>query len=212
MKLKLEIELLSPLHLGSGKGDVVIDAEIVHDEYGLPYFPAKRIKGLLYESALELIEMGRLSGMNIVDKAAVENLFGKKETGAELFVHDFVLQDYANLRDSWGYILTKYNGLISNTDVLESYTSTRFQTKIEQEKGVAADGSLHNMRVLDAGHKFTGEVEITSNEEKYIKVIVLAAANLRYAGAKRNRGFGEIKCSVVDQDKRYTVEKLMGGK
>ena len=56
----LYIKALSPLHLGSGQADVNVDAEVIHDDAGLPYFPAKRFKGLLYESALEVAEMSEL--------------------------------------------------------------------------------------------------------------------------------------------------------
>ena len=46
-KYILTVEALSPVHLGAGKSDVIIDAETAHDEFGMPYFPAKRLKGLL---------------------------------------------------------------------------------------------------------------------------------------------------------------------
>ena len=63
-EIDVTIEVLSPIHLGSGQADVNIDSEIVHDAFGFPYFPAKRFKGLLYESALEIREMFELSKLN----------------------------------------------------------------------------------------------------------------------------------------------------
>ena len=36
-KYILTVEALSPVHLGAGKSDVIIDAETAHDEFGMPY-------------------------------------------------------------------------------------------------------------------------------------------------------------------------------
>lgn len=49
-EIAVTIETLTPIHLGSGKADVTIDAEIIHDALSFPYFPAKRFKGLLYDN------------------------------------------------------------------------------------------------------------------------------------------------------------------
>ena len=51
----LTIQLLSPTMLMSGQ-DVNTDSTIVHDRYGIPFIPAKRVRGVLYESALEVAE------------------------------------------------------------------------------------------------------------------------------------------------------------
>ena len=50
----LRIEALSPLALTSGKADVTLDSTIVHDKYGIPLFPAKRLRGLLYLSLIHI--------------------------------------------------------------------------------------------------------------------------------------------------------------
>ena len=84
-KYILTVEALSPVHLGAGKSDVIIDAETAHDEFGMPYFPAKRLKGLLYESALELAEMSNESSFTI---AELKHLFGQDEKGI------FICKDY----------------------------------------------------------------------------------------------------------------------
>ena len=48
--IRIHIRTFSPLHLGTGYADIHVDADVVQDDVGLPYFPAKRLKGLLYES------------------------------------------------------------------------------------------------------------------------------------------------------------------
>ena len=70
------------------------------------------------------------------------------------------------------------------------------------ENGLAKEGSLHNMRVVDSGNSFYGRIHMNNVTEKAITLIVLALRNLRGAGLKRNRGFGEIECIVNLSDGR----------
>ena len=73
----LRIKLLSPTLLMSGQGDVNTDSTIVHDHYGVPYIPAKRIRGILYESALEVAEMMELSELDTFTIKDVNILFNR---------------------------------------------------------------------------------------------------------------------------------------
>lgn len=73
---KIKIIAKSPLQLGYGRAGIVIDSDVVHDKYGMPYFPAKRFKGLLYESALEIAE---IFDEKIFTKKDIDKLFGQGE-------------------------------------------------------------------------------------------------------------------------------------
>ena len=91
-ELDVTIEVLSPIHLNSGQADVNVDAEIVHDAQGFPYFPAKRFKGLLYESALEVVEMFELSGLDTENLASLEEIFHRhSESDIQLIVPNFYI-------------------------------------------------------------------------------------------------------------------------
>lgn len=194
---ELKIETLSPLHLGGGKADVIIDAEIVHDEYGMPYFPAKRLKGLLYESALEMAE---ISGEAWFTIAQLKALFGQGEDAEAGFVlENLYLPEYEELRSGWKYLSEKYQGLFTHKDVLETYTELRYQTKIDKKTGTADDGSLHNMRLVDAGTTFVGNVKLFVDDAVNEKILELAVKNLRFVGAKRNRGCGNVRCSIQER-------------
>ena len=57
----------------------MVDMDVVYDENGLPYIPAKRIKGCIREAALEMMEFG------LIEREKYEKIFGKKETIAQLF-------------------------------------------------------------------------------------------------------------------------------
>ena len=57
--MKIKIKLLSDLCTASGEThNSLIDLDVVYDEYGLPYIPAKRLKGCIREAALEMQELG----------------------------------------------------------------------------------------------------------------------------------------------------------
>ncbi len=201
MKIELRIEALSPLHLGSGQADVLLDAEVVHDLYGQPYFPAKRFKGLLYESAKEVWEMSSYSGRELFSMEELDALFQRRqESGVQLIVHNFYLPDYEARCAAWRYMEEKYAALIRKEDVLEEYTSIRYQTRLDAKTGTAADTSLHNLRVVDGGIRFYGSVEIVDGTQRQRQILALACRNLQYAGGKRNRGCGKIRVAFKGMD------------
>ena len=47
--MKIRIELLSDLCTYSGETyNSLVDMDVIYDEYGIPYIPAKRIKGCMW--------------------------------------------------------------------------------------------------------------------------------------------------------------------
>lgn len=196
---EVKIELLSPLHLGSGHADVIRDAEAVKDKYGMPFFPGKRLKGLLYESALEMAEIGKWFTV-----ADVSRLFARevKDDNALLYidegglcVENFLLPQYMELCNGWEYLQKQYEKLFTNRDVWETYTEYRYQTAIDKNTKTAKDTSLRNLIVVDAGMHFEGKIILRNDTAINADILEKALVNLRYAGAKRNRGFGHIKCT-----------------
>lgn len=195
----IEVELLSPLQLGSGKADVILDSEAVHDKYGLPVFPGRRFKGLLYESALEMAE---ISGEAWFSKADADALFGHGEDDqAALRVDNLTLPGYEDLQEQWRELQRLYPAIFSKDALWQTYTDIRCQTSIDSESGTTVDGSLHNLRVVDAGIKFEGCLLLLRELPKAEEIITKALLNLRYAGAKRNRGCGHIRCRLLESRK-----------
>ena len=195
--IDVTIKILSPIHLGSGQADVNLDAEIVHDALGFPYFPAKRFKGLLYESAVEISEMLELSGLGAKD-LLLEKIFHRHSTSdVQLIVPNFYIRPlakYEKICAEWKSLQENYRGIFTASDVLNSFTSLRYQTKLTG--GVAEKGSLRNLRVLDAGTEFFGRITLLRPDAEIINLLALAMKNLSCAGTKRNRGFGQIKCTA----------------
>lgn len=215
-EFEVEIKTLSPIHLGSGGADVNIDSDICRDAFGFPYFPAKRFKGLLYESALEIFEMFELADLDTKNLPNLEKLFNKKYFDdtideVQLIVSNFYIQrdeDYKKFCEEWKYLQEKYPALFNSADVLETFTSIRYQTKLEN--GIAEDSSLRNLRVLDSGTNFFGTINLIGGDEKILTLLSLAMKNLSAAGTKRNRGFGKISCSINfgdGKDESFYIEK-----
>ena len=208
-ELDVTIKILSPIHLGSGQADVNVDAEIVHDKFGFPYFPGKRFKGLLYESALEIWEMFELSGLDTKNLSPLEEIFHRESTSeVQLIVPNFYIlpaAEYEKLCSEWKYLQWAYPEIFTTFDVLNSFTSLRYQTRLED--GITVEGSLHNLRVLDAGIKFFGKILLLNGDKKILNLLALAIKNLTSAGTKRNRGFGRIKCNATTDN--TSTDKLV---
>lgn len=195
---KIKITTKSPLQLGYGRAGIVIDSDVVHDKYGMPYFPAKRFKGLLYESALEIAE---IFDEKIFTKKDIDKLFGQGEDGiSRIYINNFYLKNYEKMYSDWQYLNNKYKGFFTVQSILDLYTDIRYQTTIDKKTGTTVDGSLHNMRIIDAGTEFYGEIILIEDCELNQKILALALKNLRFAGAKRNRGCGRIECLLTNED------------
>ena len=216
----LEVAALSPLHLGSGRADVNVDAEVVHDRAGLPYFPGKRLKGLIYESALEVLEMSELAGLNLFTEEEMEELFQHNvQSDTQLTIPNLHLaseEAARQMEEDWLYLQQHYPELVSAQGVLSLYTSLRYQTMIDRETGTAAETSLRNIRVVDEGLTFCGTVRLKGGTRKKLTILALALRNLSQAGMKRNRGFGRISCAMLQHGKDIRSvlvnEALKGGK
>ena len=216
----LEVTALSPLHLGSGRADVNVDAEVVHDRAGLPYFPGKRLKGLIYESALEVLEMSELAGLSLFTEEEMEELFQHNvQSDTQLTIPNLHLaseEAARQMEEDWLYLQQHYPELVSAQDVFSLYTSLRYQTMIDRETGTAAETSLRNIRVVDEGLTFCGTVRLKGGTRKKLTILALALRNLSQAGMKRNRGFGRISCAMLQHGKDIRSvlvnEALKGGK
>lgn len=200
----ITVTLESPLHLASGAADVNVDADVVHDELGLPYFPARRLRGLLYESAIEVVEMGEASDAaeQFATRSTVEALFHHDGGNVQLVVDDLHLPDDAAIAEDWRAIFAAYDGAIRPEDVLAAYTGLRMQTALDED-GRADDATLRTIRVLlptmgnGQNLSFTGDIAIQNGTQKHWQTLAWAVENLRRAGSHRWRGFGSVRCKLL---------------
>ncbi len=204
----IKIEIESPTLLGSGEGwGSIIDSDIAFDKLGLPYFPAKRLKGLLRESAQEVIEMFKEAGIDI--SLNVDDLFGKpgQKESTPVFFPNLYLSEYEEIKKWLNWTLNKYGNVLSSELIIETLTETKQQTAID-EKGIAKPHSLRTVRVLKPGLTFEGKIEIENENVQLVNLLALACMNLRHVGTNRNRGFGRISCVLMDGENKLGSQFL----
>ena len=201
--IKMTIELISDTLSGSGEGfGAVIDTDVQYDDCGIPYISTKRIKGLLRNSLSDLFEMPVVwKTLGIRDdkekEIILDKYFGKKGAvqSSAFSISNFVIEDYELVKPWFAYLKTQYPSIFSNEIILSSFTNIRRQTKVD-DKGIAEDYSLRTSRVVIKGSSFVADINIENNDPEFEKYLALACANLKRIGLKRNRGLGEIRCSL----------------
>lgn len=215
--MKLKIELLSDLCTYSGETyNSVVDTDVVYDRYGLPYIPARRIKGCIREACLELRDFGCMIEIEkkdsqsrecvSVDETIFERLFGKEGNSNSAFsISNAYLEDYPKKITALMTVMDK--PWMSPHKVLDMYTYTRSQTAVELESGTAQKNSLRTMRVVKKGLVFEAELlwngEKLNEESKEFQVLRAAASIVKHIGCGRTRGLGLVSLELLPEE---TVE------
>lgn len=213
--IKMTIELLSDTLSGSGEGfGAVIDADVQYDDSGIPFIASKRIKGSLRNSLNDLLEMPAVwKALGIKDakekEIILDKYFGKKGSvqSSTFGISNFFIKDYESIRKWFVYLKTQYPDMFSNESILSSFTNIRRQTRVD-ENGIAEDHSLRTSRVVNKGLSFVADITIEKNDPEFEKYLALACANLKRIGLKRNRGLGEVKCSLEGDLITTNMKKL----
>ncbi len=197
----LRIELLSDLCTYSG--DVynsLVDIDVVYDNYGLPYIPAKRIKGCIREACLELVEFG------VVSEESYGRIFGGKGRKASGFsISNAYLENYEAICED----LEDYKQMCSRPDakedevlihpqnVLGLYTYTRVQTSMNYETGAAERTTLRTMRVVRKGTIFQAQLFAgNALSEDDIRNLENAIQLVKHMGVHRTRGLGLVEITI----------------
>jgi CRISPR/Cas system CSM-associated protein Csm3 (group 7 of RAMP superfamily) len=193
----IKITLKSAATFGRGDGVAgLVDREIEHDASGFPFLRGKTLKGLLAESAENLVFALTGDHNDSVWYKAKERLFGKPGRGTTergiLHIGDAELP--VSLRaavknDKW-----------EPADVLYSLTSIRRQTAVN-EQGAPVEGSLRTMRVLLPG--VTLEAPLSFEDvpgPQELQLLAAAVLDFRRAGTGRNRGRGWLKAELDNDE------------
>jgi len=195
--MKIIMKLKSDAIPGSGKSLAgIIDRDIAYDKFGLPYIPAKRIKGILRESAEELgIDEDKLFGIE------------GSARGCEFHIDNGYLEGYQEYKK----LLSSKSGnrdisnLLPQQAILDFFTYTRSQTTIEN--GVAKENSLRISRVLKKGLRFEFNVDYNQKHKDDLNTICNVT---RAFGASRTRGFGEITLKLETSQHNEVSEDHYG--
>jgi len=208
--LNMVIKTLTHVGPGSGEGyGSGVGRDVVFDDLGLPYLPARRIKGVLREAAIELQEMFTSAGIMTVTNDQIEKLFGREgqQEGSGLIVTDFYFPDYKHIQKWFKYLFDQYGMLFAPPVLMDYFTETRHQTSIN-DQGVAEEGSLRTSRVLRKDLSFEGKLFLNDDSEEDTRLIALACANMRRLGGQRNRGFGEVEAVLYSGNMDLTRAAL----
>ena len=191
--MKIKIKLLSDLCTASGETyNSLVDTDVVYDELGLPYIPAKRIKGCIREAALEMTEMG------LMEEHEFAGIFGQAgHQKAGFYISNAYLADYKETSCALKTLQHhKGSGLASQQNVLNQYTYMRTQTAVDLETGVADENSLRTIRVVRKGLEFEAECSVA--DAAHIEKISQAVSLVKHMGVSRTRGLGLVNM-VLDK-------------
>lgn len=195
---QLIITLKSDLCAGSGYSYAgIVDSDICYDIYGIPYIPAKRLKGCLREAA----------GLIGLTEEETDQIFGKagERKAKGVFLGNACIEGYEELYQELKEAGPSVRKYMTPQNVLDQFTTIRAQTKI-MENGVAKDNSLRYTRTIDHYSpsdrkqelRFIADVRYMemddAAEEKFGNVVKA----LRNVGLNRNRGMGSITCKLSD--------------
>jgi hypothetical protein len=206
--------LLSDGTFGRGEGLAgLVDVEVEHDRYGLPFLGGRRLKGLLNEECANLLYALRQNGRDMTkwDKAA-QHLLGAP--GSSLADNACWRVGAAELplelRQTVQQTLAGWETSLRPTDILDSLTTIRHQTAVDETRGVPEEGTLRTMRVILRQTPF--EARLTSLNQLYdvddesddeqkaddldLPLLAACVLALRRAGIGRNRGRGRLRATL----------------
>ena len=204
----IEITLMSDLCTGSGYAYAgIIDSDVCYDDCGLPFIPARRLKGCMREAAESLLYTKYTS-------EDINSLFSEKgsDTGGQFKLGNAYIENYEEIHRflKAGQADDTASRYCDPQEVLGLYTHVIGQTAMKD--GVADSNTLRFTRVINKNAPFDG-----GPMKFYAKIIIYnkkAAGMLedivcatRHIGLKRNRGLGNVKCNLFAKQEKDNGRK-----
>ncbi|WP_373731896.1 RAMP superfamily CRISPR-associated protein [Bacteroides heparinolyticus] len=201
-KGRLRIELLSDMCCGSGEGDgIAQDIASTYDEYGLPMIYGKRIKGMLRDRFVLMKEYGFL------DFEAEDCIFGNGRQQGKLKIGNAELEKADAIKKELEILPEDLADLCCAANIERFYTVNRFATAVEKT-GIAKAHSLRTLGAFPKGLVFFADIEADfAADSREYEALEAAVALLRNLGMSKNRGMGEVKCSL-EATRENTEEKM----
>lgn len=207
----LRIELLSDTTFSRGEGTAgVVDTEVEHDEFGIPFVGGKTIRGLLRDSWFSMHR--HFSELN----EAAEHVLGRSQAlldkSCKLRIGDALLP--ASIRAAARNAVARGEYPLSSAAVLGGFTSICYQTAENRATGAPETTTLRSSRVVLRGFQFHAPLSWLdgySPNEQDLHLLALCALATRHGGLLRNRGRGHIRI-VIDSDEKRTRQYAEGKK
>ena len=190
-----------------GRGDglaSLIDVEVQHDRYGLPFLGGRSLKGLLEEECANLFfalkEQKKYQAFYDVFDDAARHLFGVpgSSDSDRAILHISSARLPANFREAIASGVDRKE--LKSEQVLNSLTAIRRQTAMD-ESGVPKTGSLRVIRVILRDTPFEAELTFTRNPSGMdLPLLAACVKAFRRAGTGRNRGRGKLTAKLCNVD------------
>lgn len=190
--MRLKITLESDLCIYSGETyNSLVDQDVVFDDYGIPYIPAKRLKGCIREAFLEMTDLG------VFDTSEYQDLFGKEgKSNSKFSLGNAYMENYDEMIEDIRGIEDSVIG--SPQRVLDQFSYVRTQTALN-ENGSADDKSLRTMRVVKKGLIFYSDLFVDESVKIDTKNHLIDAIEMvKHIGLSRTRGLGLVKIQTED--------------
>lgn len=207
---EIHITLLSETTFGRGDGvSGLVDQEVEHDSRtGLPFLRGRTLKGLLVEGCADIFY-----GLGAVPEAvnnSAEFLFGTPGSTISAAAHMNVgaAQLPEQLRDAIRVEVADENSGISAETVLQSLTTLRRQTSVDNELGTPASGSLRSMRVLLRQTTLIAPLTFSAEVDDHLPLLAACIASVRRGGIGRNRGRGRLSARLYKNGNDETDQLL----
>jgi len=203
MLYTLRLTTLSETLVGSAQSyGSIIDSDVVFNDMGLPYIPAKRIKGLFRNAALDLCHLEGLKDIIPFNTDDIEKVFGSlgKEDPTPYVIFDNLnLSQYDSFCEWTEYLNDRYQYEFSTVTMQEYFTTLRSQTAIDTDTGMAKDHSLRTNRVLIRNLSFEGNITLRLDSKSHRDLLAYVSLYLDHIGSMRNRGFGLVGLDILDK-------------
>ncbi len=196
----LELELLSDATFGRGDGMAgLVDIEVQHDKYGLPYLGGRSLKGVLGSECDDLVFTLDKMGKGKHWQAVADRLFGQSgatvQGQAILRVGPARLPD--DLRAAIAWDVDKER--LTRAEVLDALTTIRRQTAVDPETGAPRKETLRSIRLILRGTIFTSRLTfLLEPTDDDLALLAATVKALRRAGTGRNRGHGRLQAELLD--------------
>ncbi|MFV9506735.1 MAG: hypothetical protein AB4911_19460 [Oscillochloridaceae bacterium umkhey_bin13] len=193
----LSIHLLSDATFGRGDGTAgLVDTEIEHDQYGLPFVGGRVIKGLLVEEYANLrFALGGDGAWDAVATVLFGQIGAAADKTAQMRVGTATLPS-----DLCAWLRTEQ---LPPTKVLDACTGIRRQTALNAETGGPEEKSLRAMRVLLRETVLLAPLDFTlpaPPDQRTLGLLAACVLAVRRGGTARNRGRGRLRMLLHEQE------------
>ncbi|MBI5650395.1 MAG: hypothetical protein HZC40_08120 [Chloroflexi bacterium] len=188
-----------------GRGDGVaglVDAEVQHDEYGLPMLNGRTLKGLLAAECAEILfSIERALPAERVQRwtTAAQGLFGnhgsRADAVARMRVSDACLPQ--DLREAIAEDARL--GGTKRLSTLDSLTAIRRQTAMDAAIGAPQENTLRASRVILRETPFEARLDFADQPtQDELALLAACVKAFRRAGTGKTRGHGRLVATLYD--------------